>query len=207
MKEIRLSGKKILLDKCRLIKKCKTNESWQDDFMVMAGEWKTENGCLIGKEGGNKGGILFYKEYFDKNTNVLLKFKAKTVLPATRDVNAVFCAKWDTNIDYLGESYVCGLNGWWEGKCGIESNDERFRALTNSYKYEPGKEIEMICGSIQGHTFMVVDGELIMEFIDTQPILGGHVGFSPYCTILQIRDVEIFEISWEEFIQSYTPEF
>jgi len=206
MNEIRLAGKRILLDKCKVLKHSKPNEDFLKDWTPKAGEWSYKDGCLIGKETGNKGGIMFSKDYFEGN--VLLEFDVSTELPATRDVNAVFCAKWDDKIDYLGESYVCGLNGWWEDKAGIESNTPGgFCCLTNAYRYEPGKQIHFICGQIDGHCFMVIDGKLVMEYKDPTPIKGGYVGFSPYCTILKIKNIYIKEIYWEEFHQTYIPEF
>ena len=206
MKDIVLIGKKIFFDKSRIILKSLPDENWEKDWMVMGGEWKMQDGCLIGKETGNKGGILFTRESFDKD--VMMSFTASTVLPATRDMNAVFCAHWDEVTDYLGVSYVCGLNGWYNGKSGIESNSAGgFCALTSSYSYTPGKEVRMTVGAVDGHTFMVVDGELVMEYIDPAPIRGGHLGFSPYCTMMKIRDIEVREICWEKFIQSYEPEF
>lgn len=165
-----------------------------------------ENGWLIGTENGNKGGILFSRESFDKN--VMLSFTAATVLPATRDVNAVYCAHWDEKTDYLADSYVCGLNGWYDGKSGIERNlTSNLYSTTSLYQYIPGTEVRMTAGAIDGHNFMIVDGKLVTELIDPSPIKGGHVGFSPYCTILKIKDIEIREIYWEKQKQHYDPEF
>ena len=65
----------------------------------------------------------------------------------------------------------------------------------------------MTCGSINGHCFMVVDDVLVTELIDIDPIVGGHVGFSAYCTRLRITDIEVREIVWEPFKQVYEPEF
>lgn len=206
MEEIRLAGKKIVLSKCKLLKSSKPDENWLEDWMPMGGEWSYKDGFLYGKENGNKGGLLFSKVPYTQD--VLMEFDISTVLPATRDVNAVFCASWNEETDYLKQAYVCGLNGWWENKAGIESFAKGgFCCLTNSYKYEPGKEVHMIVGQIHGHCFMVVDGQLVMEYIDPTPILGGHVGFSPYCTLLKIHNIEIKEIYWETFKQKYTPEF
>ncbi len=206
MKDIILMGKKIFFDKSKLILKSCPDENWQKDWMPMGGEWKCENGYLIGKETGNKGGILFTREHFHKN--VMMTFTIGTVLPATRDVNAVFCAHWDKETDYLGVSYVCGLNGWYNHKSGIESNSPGgFCALTSSYDYTPGSEVRMTVGSYNGHTFMVVNDELVMEYIDPTPILDGHLGFSPYCTMLKIKDIEIREIYCEPYPQTYEPEF
>ncbi|MCQ2387157.1 MAG: hypothetical protein MJ066_01755 [Clostridia bacterium] len=211
MDEIKLIGKRIKLDKCKEIFHCVPNEKdWKEYFEVKAGEWKYENGYLIGKEDGNKGGILYSKEYFNKN--VMITFKVSTVSPATRDLNAVSCADWNNETNDLGDAYVYGVNGWYDNKAGVERNaydgSLPFRCLTSAYHYEAGKEIELTCGAIDGHMFMLVDGELISEFIDTNnPLKGGHIGFSPYCTILKIRDISVREIYYEEIKQYYDPEF
>lgn len=207
MKEIRLLGKKINFDKSPVLLSYKPDEKdWQQYFQVMAGEWHVEDGCLIGTERGNKGGILFSRESFDDD--VMISFTVSTVLPATRDLNAVFCAHWDEKTDYLGESYVCGLNGWYEHKSGIERNlTSNLNATTTLYHYTPGTEVRMTAGAIGGHAFMVVDDVLVSELVDPAPISGGHVGFSPYCTKLRIRDIEIRKIAWEPFPQEYDPEF
>ena len=206
MNEISLLGKKIYMDKSPLLLKYSPDEDWQKYWQVMAGDWRMENGWLIGTENGNKGGILFSRESFDKN--VMLSFTAATVLPATRDVNVVYCAHWDEKTDYLADSYVCGLNGWYDGKSGIERNlTSNLYSTTSLYQYIPGTEVRMTAGAIDGHNFMVVDGKLVTELIDPSPIKGGHVGFSPYCTILKIKDIEIREIYWEKQKQHYDPEF
>ena len=206
MNEISLLGKKIYIDKSPLLLKYSPDEDWQKYWQVMAGDWRMENGWLIGTENGNKGGILFSRESFDKN--VMLSFTAATVLPATRDVNAVYCAHWDKKTDYLADSYVCGLNGWYDGKSGIERNlTSNLYSTTSLYQYIPGTEVRMTAGAIDGHNFMVVDDQLVTELIDPSPIKGGHVGFSPYCTILKIKDIEIREIYWEKQKQHYDPEF
>lgn len=208
MKDILLLGKKILSDKSPVIFKYSPDEDWEKFWTPKSGTWKYEDGYLIGEEKGNFGGILFSNERFE--TDVMFSFTIGTVLPATRDVNAVFCANWDEKTDYLGDSYVCGLNGWYEHKSGIERNmgyGSKLYSTTSLYQYKPGTEVRMTAGSIGGHTFMVVDDILVSELIDPQPISGGHVGFSAYCTKLKIKDIEIREINWEVFTQEYDPEF
>ena len=208
MKNIHLLGKKIIADKCPLLLDYKPEENWHDLWLPKTGTWELEDGCFIGTETGNMGGIMLYKEYFTKN--VMLTFTVSTVLPATRDLNAVFCAKWDETTDYLGDSYVCGVNGWYEHKSGLERNagyGSNLYSTTSSYKYVSGTELRMTCGAIDGHSFMVVNDELVSEMIDPQPIKDGHVGFSAYCTKLRIKDIQIHEIVWEDFPQTYDPEF
>ncbi len=208
MKDIHLLGKKIIVDKSPVLFSYQPDENWQEYWFAGTGTWKHENGYLIGEERQNRGGILMSKERFDKD--IMFSFTIGAVLPATRDVNAVFCADWDKETDYLADSYICGLNGWYEGKSGIERNaryGSPLYATTASYTYVPGSEVRMTAGAIKGHTFMVVDDELVTELIDPDPLLGGRVGFSAYCTKLKIKDIEVREIFWEEFPQKYIPEF
>lgn len=208
MKEILLLGKKIICDICPIVFKYMPDENWERFWMPKSGIWKYENGYLIGEEKGNFGGILLSRERYDKD--VMFSFTIGTVLPATRDVNAVFCANWDEKTDYLGDSYVCGLNGWYEHKSGIERNigyGSSLYTTTSLYEYKPGTEVRMTAGSIEGHTFMIVDDVLVSELIDPNPISGGHIGFSAYCTKLKIKDIEVREINWELFNQEYAPEF
>ena len=206
MKNIHLMGKKVYFDDSEVLFSYQPDENWADHFDPKSGKWYYEDGAIIGEERGNKGGILFTKESFDED--VMLCFTVSTVLPATRDLNAVWASHWDDETDYLGESYVCGLNGWWENKAGIERNGGNGLYTTTSlYNYKLGTSVRMVCGSINGHCFMTVDDVLVTEIIDPDPISGGHVGFSAYCTKLRITDIEVRRIKWEPFFQEYTPEF
>ena len=207
MNEIKLFQKKIIIDKSPVIMKYDKDDNWLDLFDACCGEWSFDGEWIVGKERGNRSADLFTKEYFEDN--VMMTCTIKTGLPATRDVNAVFCARWDEEKNDEGPGYLAGLNGWWEHKAGIEkygSNDFMV-SLSPTYQYEPGKEIKMTVGAVNGHCFMVVDGELISELLDPNPLIGGHVGFAAYCTVLMIKDVEVRKIYWEKFEQSYEPEF
>lgn len=205
--EILLLGKKIIVDASPVVLSYQPDENWKEVWEDKGGQWTYEDGYLVGCETENKGGILLSKRRFDKD--VMMSFTVASVLPATRDLNAVYCTTWDEEINYLKKSYISGLNGWYEGKSGIERfPEDDLRALTPLYHYEPGKEVRMTVGAIEGHNFLIVDGVLIQELIDNMdPIVGGHVGFSPYSTKLKIKDIEVREIYWEKREQSYLPEF
>lgn len=206
MNELHLLMKKIRLEDCPLLLKSDPSDGWQKDWQVMGGTWRQENGWLIGAERENKGGILFSRQSFD--CDVIFSFTAKTVLPATRDVNAVFCAGWDPETDYLGNAYVVGLNGWYEHKSGIERSPETgLRALTGAYTYTPGKEVRVTTGIVEGHSFLYADDILVSELIDPHFISGGHVGFSPYCTMLAVKDIEVRRAVYTPLVQSYEAEF
>ncbi len=209
LEDIYLLGKVIVAKKSKILLKYSPDEHWLDYWEPKSGNWLCENGYLYGIQPGNSGGILFSKQRFD--TNVLMSFTVGAELPATRDLNAVFCAEWDNNANYLGNSYVCGLNGWYDNKSGIEKcmadGSDFLYATTSCYKYTPGTEVKMTVGAIDGHCFMIVDGVLVSEMLDPRPLKGGHLGFSAYCTKLKIKDIEIREIVWEPIRQLYTPEF
>ncbi len=203
--EILLLGKKILVDESEIVFEYHGEKNWEDYFTVKAGKWRYDNGYLIGKELENKGGILYTKQSFA--FDIMMTFKMASVLPATRDLNAVWCSQWDEKTDYLGDSYVCGLNGWYDGLSGIErSGAHCFYTSTSLYKYNPGEEVEITCGSINGHCFLLVDGILITELHDNHPLTKGYAGFSPYCTELKIKDVVIRKIKYLERHQIYYPE-
>ncbi len=208
MKEIRLLGKKILTERCPVLMSYTpaSGEDWLKYFMPMNGKWECDGEWMIGEERKSWYAILFSRERYEKN--VMFSFTVMADPPATRDLNAVLCANWDAGKGELGESYVCGLNGWYEHKSGIERNgSSNLYSTTSLYRYEPGTAVRMTFGCVDGHSFMIVDGEMITELIDPAPIKGGHVGFSAYCTRLKIKDVEVREIVYEDFVQSYDPEF
>lgn len=204
--EILLLGKKILWDQSEILMDYQPDENWQALWDAKLGHWECKDGYLIGSEPGNFGGILLSKESFPDN--VMMRFSMSTVLPATRDLNAVFCTTWDDSVNYLKKSYVVGLNGWYENKSGIERfPEEELRSLTSLYHYTPGTEVEILTGAIDGHCFLFANGVLIQELIDSDPIRGGHVGFSPYSTSLKIRNIQVRKICWKKRQQVYEPEF
>lgn len=209
MEEIKLLGKKIIMEKSPLLLQYSPSDDWKEYWDVKSGNWYCDGEWLIGDEPENRGGILFSKKFYEED--VMMTFNIKTSLPATRDLNGVFCANWNEETDYLGTSYVCGLNGWYEHKSGIEKSapgpEGRLYSTTTLYDYNPGRLIKMTFGAIEGHCFMVVDGKLVTELVDPNPIKGGHIGFSAYCTKLMVKDIEIRKIYWEEFRQRYEPEY
>ena len=117
--EILLIGKRIDVEKSKVVLSYQPDENWQQRWDAKGGNWYYENGWLIGSEPDNKGGILLSKQRFEKD--VMLSFTVASVLPATRDLNAIYCTTWDDEINYLKKSYISGLNGWYEGKSGIVS--------------------------------------------------------------------------------------
>ena len=206
MKEIRLLGKKIIWEKSPVLFEYKVGADWREHWDIKSGTWECDGEYLIGYERKSWYAMLFSKQRFDED--IMFSFTIKAVPPATRDLNAVICAEWDDAAGELGESYVCGLNGWYEHKSGIERNgSSNLYSTTSLYHYQPGTAVRMTFGCVEGQSFMIVDGQLITELVDPAPIKGGHIGFSAYCTRLKIKDIEVREIRYTDFPQSYDPEF
>jgi len=131
--EILLLNKKIITSASPVILSYSPDENWRDLWDDKGGNWRYEDGYLIGSEPDNKGGILLSRQYFEKD--VMLSFTIASVLPATRDLNAIYCARWDEENNYLKKAYISGLNGWYEDKSGIERfPEDELRALTSLYR-------------------------------------------------------------------------
>ena len=209
MNEIHLWGKKVLVDKSPIIMKYTPGEDWLEHWEPLRGEWKCEDGYLIGAERESTAALIVSRRDF--GSDILFSFTIQAVPPATRDLNAMFYTQVNEERNWIGESYVCGLNGWYEHRSGIERDEAdgsvSLYTSTALYKYVSGTEVRMDVGCINGHSFMMVDGEMITELQDPHPLKPGKVGFSAYCTMLKIKDIEVRELYWEDFPQSYEPEF
>jgi len=209
MKEIHLWGKKVLLDKSPVVFSYNPGADWLEHWEVLAGDWKCEDGCLVGSERRSTAALIVSKKDFPRD--IMFSFTIQAVPPATRDLNALFYAQVNDARNWIGESYVCGLNGWYEHRSGIERDEAdgsvSLYTSTALYKYIKGTEVRMDVGCINGHSFMMVDGEMVTELQDPNPLRPGKVGFSAYCTMLKIKDIEVRELAWEDFPQEYEPEF
>lgn len=207
---MRLMKKELLLEQCRtLYHERFTSEILHRDFDVKGGEWTAENGYLIGKNRENNPGMILLKESF--SGNVMLDFKASTILPCTHDINVMWNGSWDETTNTRGVAYVAGLQGWWQGKVGFEkSPDYRLNAGTPLFPFIPGKEYHIQTGSIDGHVFIIVDGSLLLEVTDPEPIDSsryGKIGFEAYCSQIQIQDFYVKQIAYQPIEEQYIPEF
>ncbi len=104
-----------------------------------------------------------------------------------------------------------GLQGWWEGKAGFEKSPEyRLNATTSLFPFEPGRIYRLLTGSAEGHLFLFIDGRLIIEMTDPDPIdytRYGLVGFEAYSSMIQARRLVIRQVVWREMPAEYAPEF
>lgn len=186
-----------------------TPESLHNDFEVRGGEWHAKDGWLIGRNPLNAPGMIISRQDF--YGDVVLDFRAKTVLPSTHDIDVMWSGSWDEPTNTRSTAYVAGLEGWWDGKVGFEkSPDYKLNAATQYLNFEPGRVYHVQCGSIQGHLFLVIDGVLALELTDPDPIdtsKHGRVGFEAYCSQIAITDFRVLQAAWQNVEKQYSPEF
>ena len=184
-------------------------KSISEQWKVYGGEWKVEEGWLTGKNPENNPGMIICKMNFPGN--VLLDFEARTVPPCTHDINVMWNGSWDEKSNRRDIAYVAGLEGWWEGKVGIEKSPEyKLNAGTPLFNFRLGNIYHIQCGSVDGHCFVFADGKLMLEVTDPDPIdYNQHtkVGFEAYCSHIQVRNLVIRQIKWNPIEICYSPEF
>lgn len=186
-----------------------TPETFARDWRIYSGEWQVEGEWLTGRNPGNFPGMVFLRADFPGN--VLVEFEARTVLPCTHDINFMWNGSWDEGRNERGVAYVAGLEGWWQGKVGIEKSPEyKLNAGTPLFDFTPGQAYHILGGSIDGHCFIFANGRLLLEVTDPDPIDSQKytkVGFEAYCSHIQVRNVQVRRIAWRAVVERYIPEF
>ena len=186
-----------------------TPESFAKDFEVRDGQWRVEDGWLIGESRRNFASMAIMKRPFFGP--VCLDFRAKVLPPCTHDVNCMWSGSWDEATNTRALAYVAGIGGWWDGKVGFEKSPEyKLNCGTKLMDFRPGTVYHVQCGSIGGHVFVIVDGCLAIEATDPDPIdqeKYGRVGFEAYCTRIAVTDFKIRRAVWEDIREEYEVEF
>lgn len=207
---IYLIGKKIDDENLEVLKRYEFQpSSLEEDFEIRSGSWSVEDGWLIGQNPMNAAAMVIAKQdFFD---DIMLDFKAMTVLPSTHDINAMWNGSWDYEKNERNGGYVVGIAGWWRNKVGIEKAPSYdLNAATSIFPFVPGQVYHIQAGSVAGHIFVVVDGQLILEVTDPNPINSkefGKVGFEAYCSHIKITDFSVKKAIYTPFEETYQLEF
>ena len=186
-----------------------TAENFRENWKVYNSSWKVEGGWLTGINPENAPGMAILKKKFPGN--VMVEFEARTVIPSSHDIDVMWNGEWNEELNRRGMAYIAGIEGWWEGKVGLEKSPEyKLTATTPLFKFTPGKIYRILAGSIDGHLFVRVDGKLLLEVTDPDPIDNRKytkVGFEAYSSHIQIRNIIIRQIRWKDVEMNYQPEF
>ena len=202
-KRIKLTDSPVLYDRAF------SPESFREDWEVRNADWTVRDGALTGKNPRPAAGVVMSKRGFPGN--VLMDFYGRTMLPSTHDIDLMWNLGWNEEKNDRGPAYVVGVQGWWDGKVGIEKSPEyKLVAATPCPWFKPGQEYHIQAGSIDGHCFVFVDGALQLELVDPAPIdtsTYNRVGFEAYQSMVRISRLVVRQIVWEKRPQSYAPEF
>jgi hypothetical protein len=184
-------------------------QSLSEDWLVRSGQWDCQGDVLMGRNPLPQPGCIELRRPMPGN--VLIDFHARTVPPCTHDIDVMWNMTWDEQANRRGVAYVAGVQGWWEGKVGIEKSPEyKLTAAAPSPWFRPGQDYHIQAGSIEGHCFLFVDGQLRLELLDDDPIDSQRhvsVGFEAYQSMIAVWDVTIRRIQWEPRELSYPREF
>ncbi len=203
-------GKQILLDESEVLyDRPFTEETLAADWRVRGGDWWLDGEWLTGRNPENCPGMVTSRASYC--CNVMLDFEARTVAPSTHDINCMWNGSWYEDSNERALAYVAGLEGWWEGKVGFEKSPEfKLIAATPLFDFEPGRIYRLQAGSIDGHVFVFVDGRLLLEVKDPDPIdfsTYGMIGFEAYASMIQVRRLVVRRIAWRENQLRYEAEF
>jgi len=210
MTDLLIMGKRIDLDQSPILYNKPFNLiSFTEDWEVHNSQWHYRDGAFWGRNALPAPGVLISRKKFPGN--VLMDFTAQTTLPSTHDINVMWNMSWNEADNMRGIAYVAGLQGWWDGRVGIEKSPlYKLNALAPSPWFQPGQEYHIQAGSIDGHCFLFVDGVLCLELTDPDPIdssVHARVGFEAYQSMIKIRNLTIRQIVWEPREQKYPAEF
>lgn len=172
-----------------------TQESLKEEWSIKSGHWYVSNGWLTGVSDPGSGGMVFSKAEYKHD--LVMEFTASNVEPSTHDLDFMWHAAWDEQKQIRSPGYVVGINGWWEQKVGFEkAPDNLLYAATPIYPVDPKKEYKIHAGSVQGLCFLFINGRLILELRDPDPIdyvKYSLVGFETYQSKIKVRDLKIYE--------------
>ena len=204
-------GKEIILEDSPILLRLSLDSAPDlDHFEVTGGEWKIVDGALQGCYRENGGGMLYSK--LDVPGDILMDFDGELVPPCANDLNFVFKTDgWDAAKQDAGSGYIGGLNGWWEGKAGIEKYPACSpSAQTALFSAVSGVRYHIQTGCIEGHCFLFVDGKLIVELSDPHYhdfAQFGRFGFGTYCSKARYSNLTVYRPLWKKRALSYTPMF
>ncbi len=208
---LELMQKTITPEKCEILyDRPFTAQSLAEDFDIKTGKWYVDDqGWLVGENRENSPGMVISKgDYFGP---VLMEVDCATILPATHDINVMWHGSWNEDINQRHVAYVAGIQGWWDGKVGFEKSPQyTFCCGTQLFPFEPGREYHFTVGDDNGHIFVAVDGKLVLEIKDPNPIDNrayGKIGFEAYCSKLKFKNLKIRRLVMDPNPKRYEPEF
>ena len=203
---LRIKRIDIIEEKCELLYKADfTKEAFERDFEISGGAWCAKDGVLVGYMKEDGGGLIYSNKHF--LGDIMIDFYGKILSPYDNDLNFTFCANgWNYEKGTPLDGYVGSIQGWWIGKSGIEKYplDSCVEALAMIPNFESEREYHIQAGKIGKRLFLFVDGKLVVELLDKNPITDfGRVGLGVYASKIQFRDFKVLKPYTVAFNTSY----
>lgn len=210
MDDLLIMQKRICLDASPVLyDRALTPECFLEDWTVRNAHWEAHDDAFWGSNPEPAPGVIFTRQGFPGN--VLVDCYARVLPPSTHDIDVMWNLSWDEARNERGAAYVAGVQGWWEGKVGIEKSPEyKLIAAAPCPWFKPGEEYHIQAGSVDGHCFLFVDGVLRLEVLDPHPIdasVHNRIGFEAYQSLICVRRVVVRQIVWEPREMRYEKEF
>ena len=186
-----------------------TQEIFERDFDIKSGEWKVEDGWIIGKNPEMCPGMIVSKaDYFG---SVMLECTVKMIPPSTHDINIMINGSWDEVNDKRDLAYVTGMEAFWHGNIGFEKSPEyKLVAATQLFDFDPDIEHTMLFGNMDGRIFVINDGKLCLEVFDPDPIdtsKYGKIGFEAFSSWFKVKNIKVRKINYKKIPNKYIREF
>ena len=213
MSKLSLVGKTIDLSQSTLLMEEDFSSGKLDPSQWIAmgdASWTVKDGALEGV--WNSDGILKHGQIFSQQTfqgDILMEFEAETVPPSDHDIIWWWNTQLNDDSNHWKSGYLGGLGGWWSNQVGMEriDGDEACMAMTPLFSLEPGKKYKFQTGSVDGALFLLIDGQVIMEFRDPDPLgtdAPSRIGFGVFQSHIRIGNLRVSKPEWETATTSYT---
>ncbi len=170
--------------------------SFVEDWEVHNASWRYNDDALVGKNDTPEPGVILSKKSFPGN--VLVDFYGQTVLPSTHNISVMWNTSWDGAAQRPTASYIAAVGGLDCKNAVIQrAPDYKLIATAPAPWFEDGRLYHIQAGSIDGHCFLFVNGELRLEVYDADPINSSdhsRVGFKVHQNTVKISRVVVRQI-------------
>jgi len=188
------------------------NTNLAERWEITGGEWTSGNGCCTGLYRENAGGLIYTREGFEDAKDIMLDFYGTIISPCTNDLNFSFrTSGWNYEVGDADVGYICGINGWYINRTGIERYPEcKLFGWTEAFKAESDREYHIQAGIVDGKCFIAIDGVMITTLADPDPIDRedcNRVGLGTFCSHIRFRDFKVYRPTVKPIELSYTAEF
>ena len=181
-------------------------EQWLE---VGSASWAVEDGALEGK--WDEGGELEHGQIFSQRRfqgDILMEFEAETVPPCDHDIIWWWGVRLNGERDGWQRAYLGGLGSWYTNKTGVERHEDEKVTMTMTplFALEAGRRYKIQCGMVNDTLFFFVDGQLIMELVDPDPLIKkgpGRIGFSAYQSHIRYSRLRVYKPKSEPIKRSY----